>query len=90
MRINVKLFAAYREWAGRRDLTFDVQPGTRVIDIWQALSKHHPRLQSVSPAAAINMEYTQLEAELQEGDEIAFLPPVSGGQTPFYILDFRF
>lgn len=87
MRIQVRLFAAYREWVGQRDLTLDVKPGSRVIDVWQTLREQYPLLRGIPPAAAVNLEYTQLETELQEGDEVAFLPPVSGGQLIMWRLD---
>lgn len=79
MQVNVRLFAVYREKVGQRALFLEVKPGAKVIEVWDTLREQYPRLPSVPPAAAVNMEYTGLETELQAGDEVAFLPPVSGG-----------
>lgn len=48
-------------------------------DLWRELQDAYPNLPQVRPAAAINAEYARLDETLQAGDEVAFLPPVSGG-----------
>jgi MoaE-MoaD fusion protein len=74
MRITVRLFAGLRERAGwsRRELE-DV---TRVADVWSALDlgDEPPGL-----AYAVNREYADRSRELNDGDEVALIPPVSGG-----------
>ena len=80
MQIRARFFASYREAVGQRKLELEVARGTTVADLWQRLGQEFPRLSAISPAAAaVNMEYVPFEAELRDGDEVAFLPPVSGG-----------
>ena len=58
----------------------EVEQGTTVADLWLRLGQEFPPLAAISPAAAaVNVKYVPLEAELRDGDEVAFLPPVSGG-----------
>lgn len=80
MRIKVRFFASYRQAVGRREVELEVAKGTTVAGLWQRLGQEFPRLSAISPAAAaVNTEYVPLEAELRDRDEVAFLPPVSGG-----------
>ena len=79
MQITIRLFALYREAVGQRALTWNVDEGMTVAELWQALRDVYPGLPDVQPAAAVNAEYTSLEAVVHDGDEVAFLPPVSGG-----------
>ncbi|HID85946.1 MAG TPA: molybdopterin converting factor subunit 1 [Anaerolineae bacterium] len=80
MRVRARFFALYREAVGQREAELEVSEGTTVADLWGRLGQEFPRLAAISPAAAaVNAEYVPLEAELHEGDEVAFLPPVSGG-----------
>ena len=74
MRVKVKLFAGLRERAGWSER--DVDGITRVEDVWPVLSL------GPEPAGllyAVNKEYVQRDQELAEGDEVAVIPPVSGG-----------
>jgi molybdopterin synthase catalytic subunit len=74
MRVKVRLFAGLRERAGWG--VREVEGVTRVEDVWPALSL------GPEPAGllyAVNKEYVQREQELAEGDEVALIPPVSGG-----------
>ena len=74
MRVKVRLFAGLRERAGWGER--EVDGVTRVEDVWPALSL------GPEPAGllyAVNKEYVQREQELAEGDEVALIPPVSGG-----------
>ena len=77
----MKLFARLRDIAGRADLDCDVPDRARVRDVWSAVVARHPGLapyaQSIS--CAINADYARMDDEVAEGNEIAFLPPVSGG-----------
>ncbi len=79
MQITIRLFALYREAVGQGVLTWDVDEGTTVAELWQALRAAYPDLPHIQPAAAINAEYVSPETVVHEGDEVAFLPPVSGG-----------
>jgi molybdopterin synthase catalytic subunit/molybdopterin converting factor small subunit len=74
MGVRVKLFAGLRERAGWSER--EVEGVTRVDEIWPTLSL------GPEPAGllyAVNKEYAQRDRELAEGDEVALIPPVSGG-----------
>src|SRR6266702_4643471 len=74
MRVKVKLFAGLRERAGWSER--DVDGITRVEDVWPVLSLG---LEPAGLLYAVNKEYVQRDYELAEGDEVAVIPPVSGG-----------
>jgi molybdopterin synthase catalytic subunit len=77
VRISVRLFAALRERAGAAQQELELPPGARVGDVWQAL----PELGTEPPGVlyAVNQEYVAADTELADGDELALIPPVSGG-----------
>jgi molybdopterin converting factor subunit 1 len=81
MRVNVKLFARLRELVGTGDLTLDVAAGATVADVWAALVAAHPDAAAYtrSMSCAVNLDYAKMAAPVRDGDEVAFLPPVSGG-----------
>jgi len=74
VRVTVRLFAGLRERAGWSER--ELEGVTRVEEIWPALSL------GPEPAGllyAVNKEYAKRERELRDGDEVALIPPVSGG-----------
>ncbi|MSP13753.1 MAG: MoaD/ThiS family protein [Chloroflexi bacterium] len=81
MHIKVRLFASFREATGQSELSLEVAGPATVADVWSNLRQEYPRLGRLSykPTAAINMEYARFDSALREDDEVAFLPPVSGG-----------
>jgi molybdopterin converting factor small subunit len=91
MRVKVRLFAQLRDLAGSGDLDCMVEPtgateaaasnAVQVADVWRAVVRDHPALASFTRAmsTAVNLEYARLDSPIREGDEVAFLPPVSGG-----------
>ena len=81
MLVTIRLFARLRELAGAAELSRHVPDGASARDAWNALVAEHPALAdySRSISCAVNEEYARLTAILHEGDEVAFLPPVSGG-----------
>lgn len=81
VRITIRLFARLRDLAGSGRLTRDVPTGASVETVWQALVQEFPAIAAsrVSLAAAVNAEYARFETRVADGDEVAFLPPVSGG-----------
>lgn len=81
MRIKVRLFAAYREAVGRGEINLEVEGAVSPLDLWRRLGKKHPPLLEFgySLLVAVNGEYAPLDRPLKEGDEVAFIPPVSGG-----------
>lgn len=80
MEVTVRCFATLREVAVDR-ATMSLPPGASVADAWSALAAAHPRLVPHRPfvRAARNGEYAAWETPLHDGDQVAFLPPVSGG-----------
>ncbi len=81
MRIKVMLFAQYREIVGQSQLTLDLAAGATVATAKEALEKNNPRLNLSGGMAAINEKLAHADAQLKDGDELAFLPPVSGGEA---------
>ena len=81
MQIKVRLFAGYREAVGARVITVEVAEGATLADVWQLLAAQYEGLRpfSASVVGAVNAEYATLDAVLEAGDEVAFLPPVAGG-----------
>ena len=81
MRVTVRLFARLREAAGTSDIPLQLASGSTVNDVWQALVNRHPDLEPFrrSVTCAVNADFSTWTTIVQEGDEIAFLPPVSGG-----------
>lgn len=81
MRVSVRLFARLREIAGTGELVREVPSGATVATVWQDLIGQYPELAAYqrSMSCAVNADYAKLGARLGDGDEVAFLPPVSGG-----------
>ena len=81
MRVTVRLFARLRELVGSGELERDADADATVADVWQDLVSEFPVIApySHSMSCAVNAEYSRMTARLQPGDEVAFLPPVSGG-----------
>ena len=81
MRVTVRLFARLRELAGHGEIARDVAPGATVQSVWQSLVEEYPALApyEASLSCAVNADYARMTAAVGDGDEVAFLPPVSGG-----------
>jgi molybdopterin converting factor subunit 1 len=81
MRVNVLLFAIYRDLAGADELQFEVPDGATVRDLLGRLRTRNDRLARLpaEPAVAVNRDYAALDARLRDGDDVALLPPVAGG-----------
>ena len=81
MRVRVRLFARLRDIVGAGELERDAPPDATVRLLWESLSGEFPELRpyATSISSAVNAEYARMETPLQDGDEVAFLPPVSGG-----------
>jgi molybdopterin converting factor subunit 1 len=81
MCVRVRLFAAYREAAGTRELEVPLAPGARVSDLVDVLAVRLPALLSAPGLVAVNQAYVRPDFELHDADEVAFIPPVSGGRV---------
>lgn len=80
-RLTIRLFATLRERAGTSELAREYPEGTTVAEVWESLKEEFPALRSYrdSVGFAVNQEYVQGDCRLRDGDELAFIPPVSGG-----------
>ena len=81
MRVTVQVFARLRELAGRSEWSCEVPAGATIADVWQRAVAEHPALAPFerSVSCARNAEFAGRAVTVADGDEIAFLPPVSGG-----------
>jgi molybdopterin converting factor subunit 1 len=81
MLVTVRLFARLRELAGASELEQELPADANAGTAWTALVGRYPALAEYGPAisCAVNEEYARFTTPLKDGDEVAFLPPVSGG-----------
>ena len=81
MRVNVRLFARLRDIAGASDLARELPGGATAGTVWSLLANEHPEFAAYRGvvSVAVNAEYARMDARIADGDEVAFLPPVSGG-----------
>lgn len=80
MQCKIKAFGISKEIIGSSLLELDVPEGHSVSDLKKALIKKYPTFESLkSLYIAVNNEYAPEHVRLKEGDEIALIPPVSGG-----------
>ena len=83
MHIHVLFFGQLKEIAGRAEDHVEVANGARLGDVFASCAEAHPRLAGfrTSTVASINQEFSAWDAAVRADDEVAFLPPVSGGQS---------
>ena len=80
MQCKIKAFGISKEIIGSNLLEMEVPEGHRISDLKKALFEKYPTFESLkSLYIAVNNEYAAEHVLLQEGDEIALIPPVSGG-----------
>lgn len=75
--VTVKFFASLREQFGRSDASLEPVVGQTVADVWSIVTDGAPMPHNVR--VAVNLEYVDMSQEVDEGDEVAFFPPVTGG-----------
>jgi molybdopterin converting factor subunit 1 len=78
--VHVRLFASYREAAGTNRLDTSVPRGASVGSLLALLETRLPALRQARGLVAINHAYVEPGTILQDGDEVALIPPVSGGR----------
>jgi molybdopterin converting factor subunit 1 len=84
MQVRVLFFGRLKEIVGRAEDNAELSEGSRVEDLFARYGNQFPELTRfrASVAAAVNQEYAEWGAPLHNNDEVAFLPPVSGGEEP--------
>jgi molybdopterin converting factor subunit 1 len=81
VKLRIRLFASFREAVGGGTLVWDAPADVTVRDVVAALQETYPRLGPTADKAllAVNQEYVGGDFRLHDGDELALIPPVSGG-----------
>ena len=81
MRVRVLFFGQLKDIVGVAHEDAELSEGARVEDLFERYGRRFPKLGEfrASIAASVNQEYAGWRAPLANGDEVAFLPPVSGG-----------
>ena len=79
--VRVRLFARLRELAGFELESVEVPPESTVADVYEVVRRSHPdfQVEQESVRAALNQEFADWDEVVSDGDEVAFIPPVSGG-----------
>jgi len=87
MNVKVLFFGQLRELVGASEESVELPAGASVADLISHYQQRVPRWQEFRPslAVAVNQEYTDAAASLRSGDEVAFIPPVSGGSVDDHI-----
>lgn len=81
MKITVRLFAAYREAAGWDQKEFALEEGALAQHLWDLVRQELRDLSPRTPLCARNEQHSPMDTLLQDGDDVAFFPPVSGGDS---------
>ncbi len=84
MRVRVLFFGRLKDIVGRAEEQAELSEGARVEDLFERYGRSFPELAKfrTSVVASVNQEFSEWRAPLASGDEVAFLPPVSGGAIP--------
>ncbi len=90
IRVTVRCFAAVREALGTDTIAIDLAVGTTVEGLRQRLAEGSPALARLPVAFAVNRDYARSETVLADGDEVAFIPPISGGSGVHDLYRFDF
>lgn len=81
MRVKLKLFAIYREKVGQSELEMSVTEGSTAGEVLDRLVSDYPSLAGMAAATmfAVDEDFATAQTVLRDGQELALLPPVSGG-----------
>ncbi len=84
MDVDIRFFAIIREIVGRSAERRQLPEGATTGDVFDELTREHPRLERMKPVTMlmVNKAYVAHDHELHDGDELALIPPVSGGGQP--------
>lgn len=82
MRINVRFFAVLKEMAGADSIRLEMERGSTLADLKEKLKKKYGKSLWLNRSIvfAVNGSVSKEDVQLNEGDEVALLPPVSGGR----------
>jgi molybdopterin converting factor subunit 1 len=78
-KVTVRLFARLAEMAGTRAMEVELGEGLTAGDVFALVTREHPGVGEMRVAFAVNRKYADADQPLREGDEVALIPPVSGG-----------
>src|SRR6516164_1415223 len=83
MQVRLLFFASLKDIVGSRQLQLDLPRGATVDDLLTRLEAKYPRMKEYRPVVltAVNEEYVDQRTPIQDGDEVAIFPPVSGGEV---------
>ncbi|HEY6464698.1 MAG TPA: molybdopterin converting factor subunit 1 [Candidatus Acidoferrales bacterium] len=81
MRVRVLFFGQLKEIVGAAEENAELSEGAKIEDLFERYNRRFPKFAEFRPsiAVSVNQEYADAKAALSNGDEVAFLPPVSGG-----------
>ena len=81
MRVTVKLFAILKDRAGLSEFAMELPRGSATSVALESIATKHPSIRELlaRAAVAVNREYVPRDTKLNDGDELALIPPVSGG-----------
>jgi molybdopterin synthase catalytic subunit len=83
-KVHVKFFAIFREYVGLKEDWREIEPGITVQELWNHYTANakNPRVANIRAAFSVNQRLAKPETVLNGGEEVGFLPPVSGGAAP--------
>lgn len=81
--VTVRFFAGHRDIVGCSEASYTLAEGTTLGQLWEQLTAEYPRLTGYTGRLlfAVNQQFAQPTTMLANGDEVAFIPPVSGGRS---------
>lgn len=79
--VIVKFFASARDTVGQKDLTIELERNSKVEDLMNHLYQRYPELEEMKEQLliSVNKDRTSKDETLKDGDEVAVMPPVTGG-----------
>jgi MoaE-MoaD fusion protein len=83
MRVKVLFFGMLKDLTGQSEASIDLAPSSTIATVFTYFAADFPKLHTYAPSIVMarNQEFAPLTTPIHEGDEIAFLPPVSGGSN---------
>jgi molybdopterin synthase catalytic subunit len=88
--VKVLFFGQLKDAVGRSEDVVDVRPGQTIQDLFDSYAAEHPRMKGLSASIVVarNQQFSSRTERIEDGDEVAFLPPVSGGTGPYtHVID---